>query len=110
MFKNKPSKKLLEIIQDKTADPFSIQEGRFRFGALKDSHHYSDWTEESFLSDAGQKEMVTRSFNFDKLRQFLIIAIFALVILITRSAWLQIVKIERYYLMSEWTRFRAEII
>ena len=56
MFKNKPNKKLLEIIQDKTTDPFSVQEGRFRFGALKDSHYYSDWTEESFLSDAVKKK------------------------------------------------------
>ena len=110
MFKNKPNKKLLEIIQDKTTDPFSVQEGRFRFGALKDSHYYSDWTEESFLSDAGQKEMVTRSFNFNKLRQFLIIAVLALVILIARSAWLQIIKSEQYYLLSEGNRLRAEII
>jgi len=110
MFKNNPQKKLLEILQEKTADPFSVQEGRFRFGALKDSAYYSDWTEESFLSDNSHKEMVTRSFNFNKLRQFLIIALLALAALLLRSAWLQVVRSEYYYLLSENNRLRAEVI
>ncbi len=110
MLKNKGKKRLLELLQEKTADPFSIQEGRFRFGELKDSVYYSDWTEESFLSDSGQKEMVTRSFNFGKLKYLSLIAVAIIMILGSRAAWLQVVKSEHYYLLSEDNRLRAEVI
>jgi len=110
MFKSGSSKKLLEILKDKSINPFSVQEGRFRFGSLKDSVYYSGWTEESFLSDSSHKEMVTRSFNFNKLKQFMVIAVLALVALLTRSAWLQVVKGGQYYLLSENNRLRGEVI
>jgi len=102
--------KFLEALQDKASDPFAIQEGKFRFGRLKDEIHYSDWTEQSFLSDSGRKEMVTRTFNFKKLKYFIGVAVIVLFILIGRAAWLQIVKGEHYYLLSEDNRLRAEII
>ncbi len=102
--------RLLDILRDKASDPFSIQEGRFRFGELKDSVYYSDWTEESFLSDNSHKGMVTRSFNFAKLKYLVLIAVLALSILIGRTAWLQIIKGDHYYLLSEDNRLRAEII
>lgn len=92
------------------SDPFSIQEGRFSFGGLKDSSYYSDWTEESFLVDTGRKEMVTSSFNFGQLRYFLVLAFLCLSILIGRTFWLQISKNEHYALLAEGNRLRSEII
>lgn len=110
MSKNKKRKYFLDIIKDNLADPFTIQEGRFRFGELKDAVYYSDWTEESFLSDSSHKEMVVRSFNFSKLKYFILIALVSLLVLIFRSAWLQVVKGDYYYLLSEDNRLRLEII
>lgn len=102
--------RLLDILRETKSSPFSIQEGRFRFGQLKDSVYYSDWTEESFLSDNSHKGMVTRSFNFAKLKYLVLIAVLALSVLIGRTAWLQVVKGQHYYLLSEDNRLRAEII
>lgn len=110
MLKNKGKKRLLELLQEKAANPFSIQEGRFRFGELKDSVYYSDWTEESFLFDSGHKEIVTRSFNFNKLKYISLIAVAFIFILGGRAAWLQVVNGEYYYLRSEDNRLRTEII
>ncbi len=110
MSKHSRQGRLLDILREATSNPFSIQEGRFRFGQLKDSVYYSDWTEESFLSDNSHKGMVTRSFNFAKLKYLVLIAVLALSVLIARTAWLQVVKGEHYYLLSEDNRLRAEII
>ncbi len=110
MTSNKQKKQLLEVLQDKLSDPFAVKEGRFKFGSLKDSVYYSDWTEQSFLSDSSSKEIVTRSFNFHKLKYFALIAVVALLFLITRAFWLQIVKNDYYYLLSEDNRLRAETI
>lgn len=110
MASNKHTKKLLEALSDRAVDPFSTQEGRFSYGRLKDSVYRSGWTEESFLSDSGRKEMVTLSFNFEKLKLFLIVGILAIFALVFRAAWLQVVKSDHYYLLSEDNRLRQEII
>jgi penicillin-binding protein 2 len=110
MSSNNTKKRLLEALQDRISDPFAIKEGRFKYGQLKDSVYYSDWTEQSFLSDSGNKEIVTRSFNFKKLKYFAFIGIMVLLILFVRTVWLQIVKNNYYYLLSEDNRLRAEII
>ncbi|HZJ41519.1 MAG TPA: penicillin-binding protein 2 [Patescibacteria group bacterium] len=110
MASNKRTKKLLEALQERSSDPFAVKEGRFSFGRLKDSFYRSAWVEESFLSDNSRKEMVTRSFNFSKLKLFLVFGILAIFILITRAAWLQVIKSEYYYLLSEDNRLRQEVI
>lgn len=110
MGKNKRTKKLLEALKESKSDPFAIKEGRFSFGRLKDSVYLSGWTEESFLSDSGHKEMVTRSFNFAKLRLFIFIGFLSIFILVSRAAWLQVVKSEHYYSLSEHNRLRKEVV
>ena len=102
--------RFLGVLQDKASDPFAIKEGKFRFGQLKDAVYYSDWTEQAFLSDSSRKEMVTRTFSFKKLKYLAGVAIFILVVLVARAAWLQIIKGEHYYLLSEDNRLRAETI
>jgi len=102
--------KFLEALRDKASDPFAVKEGKFKFGQLKDNVYYSDWTEQSFLSDSSRKEVVTRTFNFSKLKYLAGIAMFILAILLGRAGWLQVVKGEYYYLLSEDNRLRAETI
>ncbi len=110
IFKIARKNELLEVLRDKASDPFSIKEGRFKFGQLKDSFYYTDWTEQSFLSDTGGKEMVSRTFNFDKLKYYLLLVFLALAIIIGRSIWLQVIKGDYYSLLSEGNRLRAETI
>lgn len=110
IFKNAKPNKWLEILSDKRSDPFSIKEGKFKFGQLKDSFYYTDWTEQSFLSDTGHKEMVSRTFDFDKLRYFSWALALVLFIIISRSFWLQVIKNDHYRSLAEGNRLRAEVI
>jgi len=108
--KNSKKNRLIESLRDPKEDPFSVKEGKFNFGGLKDSVYQTDWTEESFLADSSHKEMVTRSFNFSQLRYFIFFGALALVLLLARSFWLQINKNDYYSLLSENNRLRAEVI
>lgn len=110
IFKIGRKSELLEVLRDKSSDPFSIKEGHFKFGQLKDNFYYSDWTEQSFLSDTGRKEMVSRTFSFDKLKYFSLIILIALAIIIGRSIWLQVIKNDYYRLLAEGNRLRSETI
>lgn len=108
MIKHKKNK--LKALQDQNSNPFTIKEGDFRFGQLKDSVYYSDWTEESFLSDSGRKETVSRTFDLSKLKYFAIVGFLVLGTLLARSIWLQVFKNDYYRLLAEDNRLRAEII
>lgn len=110
MFKIGRKNQFLEVLRDKTADPFSTKEGYFKFGQLKDSFYYTDWTEQSFLSDTGRKEMVSRTFNFSKLKYFYVVILLVILVIISRSIWLQVIKNDYYSLLSEGNRLRAETI
>jgi len=110
IFKIARKNQLLEVLRDKTSDPFSIKEGHFKFGQLKDSFYYTDWTEQSFLSDTGRKEMISRTFNFEKLKYFYLSILLAIFVIIGRSVWLQVVKNDYYSLLAEGNRLRAETI
>lgn len=101
---------MLEALRDKASDPFSIKEGSFKYGQLKDSFYYTDWTEQSFLSDTGNKEMVSRTFDFSRLKYFGLVIVLALLVLIIRSVWLQLIKNDYYSLLAEGNRLRAETI
>lgn len=113
MAKNKKKRFFLGNFESKSSkinDLFSIQEGVFRFGQLKDSGYYRDWTEHSFFSGNQDKEAVGRTFNFSRL-SFLKIIIFLFVfILFSRVAWLQLVQGSRYALLAEGNRIRTEYI
>ena len=87
-----------------------LKKGSFLFGQLQDSFYYADWTEESFLADSGHKEIVSRSFDFSKLKSFILIIFAALLILIVRAVWLQLMQNGLYSSLSEDNRLRAEAI
>ncbi len=110
LFRISRNNSLAESLRRKNDDPFLVKEGRFHFGELKDSAYYADWTEASFLADTSHKEMVSRSFNFQKLRYFIFGAIILLLVLVARTFWLQVGKNDYYSLLSESNRLRAEII
>ncbi len=91
-------------------DPFSIKEGGFRNGILKNSSFKRQWTEDSFDPSVGQKETIGRNFNFNKLYLIFFILIFFISILFARTAWLQVVRGDYYYSIAEGNRIRIERI
>lgn len=108
--KNSKSRRFLSGLENEHSDPFVIREGKFSYGQLKDSSYYSDWTEHAFLSDAGDKEIVGRTFSFSKLFYTRALLIFLFIILGSRAAWLQLAKGDYYYSLAEGNRLRIETI
>lgn len=96
--------------QEKDQDNFPIHSGNFNFGELKDSFYHNDWAEGALLADTSHKEILNCSFNFNQLKYFAFFGLGLLIILISRSFWLQIIKTDYYSLLSENNRSRAEII
>jgi penicillin-binding protein 2 len=103
----KHGSRLIDSLSDKKSDPFLIQEGKFDYRNLKDSVYYSDWTEESFLSDTGHKEALSHSFNYRHLRYFIYAFIIGFIILLSRAVWLQIIRTNYYASMAEGNRLRS---
>jgi penicillin-binding protein 2 len=91
-------------------DPFVIKEGDFKYGQLKDSAYYTDWTEHSFISDSLGKEVVGRTFNVKKLAWLKIIIAVFILILVGRTAWLQLIRGSHYAGLAESNRLRIENI
>lgn len=104
------NRRFLSGLENEHSDPFVVREGKFSYGQLKDSYYYSDWTEHSFLSDAGDKEIVGRTFNFNKIFYIKIVLIFLFLVLIFRAAWLQIFNGDYYYSLAEGNRLRVEVV
>ncbi|MDA3840108.1 MAG: penicillin-binding protein 2 [Patescibacteria group bacterium] len=92
------------------SDPFSIKEGSFHDGVLKNSSLRRQWTENSFDPSVGKKDTIGRNFNFNKIYLLAVILIFFISILFGRTAWLQVVKGDYYYMMAEGNRIREERI
>ena len=104
------SGRFLSGLENEHSDPFVVREGKFSYGQLKDSSYYSDWTEHAFLSDDGGKEVVGRTFNFNKIFFIKIFLMAMLIVLVSRAAWLQMVKGDYYYSLAEGNRLRIEIL
>jgi len=102
--------RLIEALRPKDSDPFLVKEGRFSFGGLKDPVYRSDWTEESYLEGTSHKEMVSRSFDFSRLKYLFLVAISALSLLVLRAGWLQVSRNDYYSLLAEGNRLRVETI
>ncbi|MEK7202905.1 MAG: penicillin-binding protein 2 [Patescibacteria group bacterium] len=93
----------------KTKNPFTIQEGGSEYGRLKDGYRL-DWTQQVFLPISSEKETVGRNFNFSNLPKINLVLIFFLLIILTRVAWLQIVRGKYYHELAEGNRIRIEQI
>lgn len=107
---SKPDGRFISGLLNEHSDPFTVREGKFKFGQLKNSTYYSDWMEHSFLSNTDQKEVVGRTFNFDKLFYIKIFVLLSLLVIGLRSVWLQVVRGGYYYSLAEGNRLRVEII
>lgn len=94
----------------KQNDPFVVQEGKFRFGQLKDPAFYSQWTEHAFLSENESKEVVGPTFNFKQIRIIKIILIIFFALLLLRVFWLQVFQFDHYYGLAQINRSRQEVI
>lgn len=89
-------------------DPFSIKSDQH--GKLEGFSFRKEWTEDSYISKAGVREVVGRAFNFAKIRFITFVSISLILLLLSRVAWLQIVKGDYYYNMAEGNRIRIERI
>lgn len=89
------------------SDPFVIQDGRFKDGKI-DTVYRAEWSEDAYISEAGQKEKMKSSFNKSRLLVLGIFISLFMFVLLSKTAWLQIVKRDYYYSMAEGNRIRIE--
>jgi penicillin-binding protein 2 len=102
--------KIFKTNSDNKKNPFTVQEGKFRFGQLKDSYFYTGWTEHAFLPDGENKEVVGQTFDFKQLKIIKIVLFIFFTILLTRIIWLQLFQFDYYYSLAEINRSRHEIV
>ncbi len=110
--KNKLFKKTTEKKYYKSEkNPFSIVSGRFSNNKIQ-SVYRPGWSEDVYIDDASSsgKETVGSRFDFSKITLIYIVSFLFLFILLGKTAWLQIVKGEYYYSMSEGNRIRIHRI
>jgi penicillin-binding protein 2 len=91
-------------------DIFSVREGDFKFGKIKDHSYRREWVENAFSPIGPTRENLSRQMNFMRSYFFGGIIFLFLLLILGRSAWLQIVKGEYYYQMAEGNRVRIERI
>ena len=89
-------------------DPFVIQSGKFK--AKMDSAYRARWSEDAFISDNQEREVVGRSFDFRRLYLVSGGILIMFSILFFRASSLQISKGEYYRTMAEGNRIRIKRI
>ena len=95
--------------KNKNSNPFVIQSGKFKDGQVNKFNRYS-WSEDVFVFEKKEKEIIGNNFEQGKLKIVAVFFTFLLLILLGKSAWLQIVKGDDYYLAAETNRVRTERI
>jgi len=91
----------------KDDNPFQIKTGQSiknKMGALS----RGGWSEDVFISDSGEREMVGKSFSKRRLPLIGFFLFLFLFVLVGRSAWLQVVNGEYYREVAEGNRVRIE--
>lgn len=91
----------------RSRDPFLVQSGRIKDSKIK-SLYRSPWSEDVFISDTKEKEVVGNAFSASTLPLLSVLLIVCLGTLVARTAWLQVVKGDYYYSMAEGNRIRIE--
>jgi penicillin-binding protein 2 len=97
----------MKIDFNKNEDPFIIKEKKYRFGNLKDSFYHLGWMEDSFLFGENDKEILRKSFDFEKIRSIFIVLLVTFSLLALRLFWLQIIKGDEYRVLAEGNRIRV---
>lgn len=88
--------------------PFSINGDKH--GKLDGFSYRQAWTEDSYIMESGNREVIGKSFDFSKLRWIFILLFACVFVLFARLAWLQVVKGDYYYQMAEGNRIRVQRI
>lgn len=97
----KPNKK------ERFSNPFVLQNGRFKEGKI-DASYRDGWAEDVFMSDSKERETIGKSFDFAKLPLIGFALSIFLVVLLSRTAWLQVAKGDYYSGMAEGNRVRVK--
>jgi len=90
-------------------NPFSEKSGELRNGQLSTVHR-TEWSEDVYITQKQDKEIIGQAFNFSKLYFVGFVMASSVLILVAKTAWLQIVQGEYYYQMAEGNRVRIERI
>ncbi|MCX6796260.1 MAG: penicillin-binding protein 2 [Candidatus Falkowbacteria bacterium] len=94
--------------ENKSSDPFVIKTGRFASAKAKPIYR-SGWTEDSYISHPkNNQEVIGQSFNSQRLPMIAAFFSFLLLLLLGRTAWLQIAKRDYYYQLAEGNRIRID--
>lgn len=91
------------------SNPFQIQSGRFRDGKIE-SVYRTGWSEDVYIDNNNTRETIGRGFDFARLKLAYVFLFFLFSVLIGKTAWLQVVKGDYYYSMSEGNRVRVQRI
>lgn len=97
----KPKKK------NRLTNPFVMQNGRLKDGKI-DTSYRDGWAEDVFMSDSKEKETIGKSFDFAKIPVISFFLSFFLIILLSKTAWLQVVKGDYYGQIAEGNRIRTK--
>lgn len=90
-------------------DPFSIRSGRYKDGRIR-SVYRPGWSEDVYIADNREKEVVGRSFNYSLLIFVYAFFILFMLLIAAKTAWLQVVNGDHYYKLAEGNRIREERI
>ncbi len=85
---------------------FAVREGEF--GHLDNFSYRLEWTEDSYVLSNRAREIIGKTFDFFKVSLITYVFIFFVLLIISRVAWLQIIKGDYYYSMAEGNRVRIE--
>lgn len=88
-------------------NPFSITHGRIKDGSLP-SVYRSQWSEDAYISDNQNREKVGGDYKLARLPFFVLAVFGSVLLLLVRTAYLQIQQGDYYYQIAEGNRIRIE--
>ncbi|MFA6306325.1 MAG: penicillin-binding protein 2 [Patescibacteria group bacterium] len=89
--------------QYKKSHPFTIKEGDVKLGKLNRGSA-EDWLEQT----SSTEETIGKNFNINKIFKINLALLFFIGVILSRAAWLQVVKGSYYYELAEGNRIRVE--
>jgi penicillin-binding protein 2 len=87
--------------KENNTDPFVLKHGGFKGGKLEKYSHLREWIESSFVGGGRIGEVIGRTFEFSRLKFFIIFFFILSLALLGRVAWLQIIKGDYYSGLAE---------
>ena len=100
--------RLNNLKRNSNEDPFAIKTGRHE--KVEGISYREMWTENSYMDSGGRRETIGKTFNLSRVYFVASALVFFIIILISRVAWLQVVKGDYYYSIAEGNRIRINRI